>query len=89
MVKQLCPAARADGSHDFSFGRSFGEAQPHDVYHAGLLSHSACGQQLYILLKSYADIILPSDRVARFFIRTKLWRGTRHLRTASVTQLVT
>jgi len=36
--------------------------EPHDVYHAGLLSHSDCGQQLYILLKSYADIILARDK---------------------------
>src|SRR5437588_11135189 len=34
----------------------------HDVYHASLLSHSACGQQLCILLKSQTDRILANDR---------------------------
>src|SRR5437588_11948209 len=33
----------------------------HDVYHASLLSHSACGQQLCILLKSQTDRILAND----------------------------
>jgi len=32
-----------------------------DIYHASLLSHSACGQQLCILLKSQADRILAND----------------------------
>lgn len=35
--------------------------EPHDVYHTSLLSHSACGQQPCILLKSRADRILAMD----------------------------
>jgi len=36
--------------------------EPNEIYHARLLSHSACGQQLCILLKSQADRILANDK---------------------------
>jgi hypothetical protein len=32
-----------------------------DIYHVMVLSHSACGPQRSILLKSQADIILAND----------------------------
>jgi hypothetical protein len=36
------------------------DKEPNDFYHASLLSHSACGQQLCILLKSQSDRILAN-----------------------------
>ena len=36
--------------------------EPNDIYHATLLSHSACGQQLCILLKSQSDRLLANHR---------------------------
>jgi len=33
------------------------DKEPHDVYHASLLSYPACGQQLCVLLKSKTDRI--------------------------------
>jgi hypothetical protein len=52
----------------YIYGRSFiyiNLQEPFDVYHASLLSHSACGQQLCILLKSRTDRILANDRIGR------------------------
>jgi hypothetical protein len=36
--------------------------EPNDVHHVQVLSHSACGWQRRMLLKSQADRILANDR---------------------------
>ncbi len=58
------PTTRAEEAKN----RTYQEAN--GVYHAGVLSHFACGRQGCILLKSKADEIVANDRVhAGFYMK--------------------